>query len=206
MSVATDLQRIGVKVFGEAPGVAPAEYIPVFHRWIQTHAVDGLLVDVADYTHVPDGPGVLLVAHEGNYAIDFEEGRLGLVYTRKQPLGGSLAERLAIVLRIALRACRRLEEEPELTARVRFSPGEIRFFANDRLVAPNSIETFDALQPALGAVLAAAYASRDWTVLRSVGDPRDRFAVDVRANGAGPVRGILDRLDAVSATGTEAAR
>ena len=41
----------------------------MFHRWIQTRAVDGLLIDVADYTHLKDGPQVLLAGHEGNYSM-----------------------------------------------------------------------------------------------------------------------------------------
>ncbi len=54
----TDLQRIGLKFFFEGTGEAtrkgaaplrPRDFIPVFHGWIQTHAVDGLLIDVADY-------------------------------------------------------------------------------------------------------------------------------------------------------------
>jgi hypothetical protein len=31
--------------------------IPVFHRWIQEQIFDELLLDVANYSHVPDGPG-----------------------------------------------------------------------------------------------------------------------------------------------------
>lgn len=29
--------------------------VKMFHRWIQQAAVPGLLIDVADYLHVPDG-------------------------------------------------------------------------------------------------------------------------------------------------------
>ena len=37
----------------------------------RTHAVpDHLLIDVADYAHVPNGPGTVLVAHEANIHID----------------------------------------------------------------------------------------------------------------------------------------
>src|SRR4030095_5221476 len=66
------LQRIGVKLFAaDGSSVQPREFVPIFHRWIQTQAVaNHLLIDVADYAHVPDGPGVLLVAHEGNFSLD----------------------------------------------------------------------------------------------------------------------------------------
>ena len=74
-----DLQRVALKVFLTDDSVLdPRDAIPVFHRWIQTHAVDGLLIDVADYAHLPTGPTVLLVAHEGHYSLDRTHGRLGL--------------------------------------------------------------------------------------------------------------------------------
>ena len=90
------LQRFILKIFVEpASAGEPSTIIPVFHRWIQESAVPGLLIDVADYTHLVDGPSVLLVAHEANYALDGIGGRPGLSYTRKQPSEGTLPERLA---------------------------------------------------------------------------------------------------------------
>ena len=78
-------QRISVKFFVSEPDAVhlPA-FIPVFHRWIQDHAVEGLLIDVADYKHVPEGPGILLIGHEGDYSIDMAKGRPGLLYSRKR--------------------------------------------------------------------------------------------------------------------------
>ena len=79
-----ELQRLSVKLFLADDGrPEPRDVIPVFHRWIQTSAVDGLLIDVADYAHLPTGPSVLLVAHEGHYVLDGGGGRLGLRYVRR---------------------------------------------------------------------------------------------------------------------------
>ena len=48
-----NLQRIVLKIFLDEESVLePSDVIPVFHPWIQTQAVDGLLIDVADYTHM----------------------------------------------------------------------------------------------------------------------------------------------------------
>ena len=67
----SDLHRIGIKIPCTDAAFPTRELVPVFHRWIQTGAIPGhLLVDVADYDHVPEGPGILLVAHEGNLGID----------------------------------------------------------------------------------------------------------------------------------------
>ena len=52
-----NLQRIALKIFLDDESVLePADVIQVFHRWIQTRAVDGLLIDVADYSHMATGP------------------------------------------------------------------------------------------------------------------------------------------------------
>lgn len=42
----------------------------VFHRFIQRSLVEGRLLDVADYRHVPSGPGVMLVGQDVDYGIN----------------------------------------------------------------------------------------------------------------------------------------
>ena len=138
------LQRFSLKVYADPPeAVAPAAVIPVFHRWIRERAGSELLIDVADYTHLVDGPHVLLVAHEANYAIDGSGGRMGLSYTRKQSAGGSLADRLGGAARALLAAGRRLEQDPEAMpdGRFAFRGDEIAVIANDRLLAPNAAQS-----------------------------------------------------------------
>ena len=45
-----DLDKFCVKFFAEAESAFRLDaFIPVYHRWIQKHAVEGMLVDVADY-------------------------------------------------------------------------------------------------------------------------------------------------------------
>ena len=65
-------QQLSVKIFAHDPAaVQPAAFIPIFHRWIQeSRLADRLLIDVADYRHVANGPGVLLIGHEAHYALD----------------------------------------------------------------------------------------------------------------------------------------
>ena len=78
-------QRIKVKYFVQEPAAVdlPA-FIPVFHHWIQEHRVEGLLIDVADYKHMQNGPGIVLIGHEADYALDLAGGRPGLIYDRKR--------------------------------------------------------------------------------------------------------------------------
>jgi hypothetical protein len=190
------LQRVGVKVFcEEAPGVDLAEFIPVFHRWIQAKALPELLIDVADYSHVPDGPGIVLVAHEGIFGIDETGGRRGLAYCRRQPSGGTLADRLAAVTKSALTVCQHLAAEADLGAAVRFRGNELQVFANDRLHAPNTAATLEQFRPALFTLLGRLYPGADCAV-RPEADPKERFSVTVTGPPPVSVSTLLGRLGA----------
>src|ERR1700738_1486571 len=91
-----NLQHVNVKLLIEDFGDAGLErLIPVFHGWIQDRARPELLLDIADYRHVPAGPGVVLIGHEANYSVDNTDNRMGVRYNRKAELEGSNQERLA---------------------------------------------------------------------------------------------------------------
>ena len=161
---AAALQRFSLKVFADpASAGAPSTLIPVFHQWIQEHAVPGLLIDVADYTHLVDGPSVLLVAHEANYALDETGGRPGLSYTRKQPLDGTFGERLTVAAAALLRAARRLEDDTSRMTGggVTFLGNEIEFAANDRLAAPRGADAETALRKGLTAFGVRIFGTAD---------------------------------------------
>src|SRR2546427_3757729 len=83
-----DLYRLGIKFFSVAgQPIEPTEFIPIFHEWIQKQTIDNhLLIDVHNYSHIHDGPGILLVAHEGNFSTETADDRIGLLYYRKQPI------------------------------------------------------------------------------------------------------------------------
>lgn len=91
-------KRLSVKLFVENPEVVEAEaLVPVFQRWIQETAIENeLLIDVADYKHVHHGPGIMLIAHEGDYAYQANAGRVGLSYTLKRHDRASLDETIAL--------------------------------------------------------------------------------------------------------------
>src|SRR5438067_7514075 len=107
-----DSHKIAVKFFADvtpAPsGQNDLHFVPIFHSWIQTQAVpDHLLIDVADYAHVHHGPGTVLIAREANFSTDNTDGRLGLMYARKQPAPGSFVDRVRQALVAALEGCKR---------------------------------------------------------------------------------------------------
>jgi hypothetical protein len=136
-----DSSRISIKLFIDAAdGFKLEDIVPVFHRWIQIHTIDEhLLIDVANYAHVHDGPGIVLVAHEGNFSLDTRGGRLGLTYQRKQQIQETFDERVRRVYEMTLAA----------GARLKFRGDEIEFRICDRLFAPNDTETFEEVKPDL---------------------------------------------------------
>ncbi len=189
------LQRFSLKIFASpASAGAPSTLIPVFHTWIQERAVPGLLIDVADYTHLVDGPSVLLVAHEANYALDDTGGRPGLCYTRKQPLEGTFGERLAVAAAALISAARRLEQD---TARmtgggITFPGSEIEFAVNDRLAAPRAPDTETALREELAAFGGRLFGGADLEV-QPLDDPA-RLGFSLKAAGAVPLDTLLSRV------------
>lgn len=188
-----DASKLQVKVFVAGSGpVALEPLIPVFHGWIRTGALGELMVDVANYAHVPKGPGVGLVGHGSDYFLDAADGRPGLLYTRKReaPAPG---ERLADVFRRALRACELLEAEPSLGGKLRFRTDELLFRVNDRLAAPNGEATFAALRPDLDAFCARLFAGAPFQ-LAMAAKPKQLFAIRISSDGKASLATLLGRL------------
>ena len=178
-----DLQHVNVKLHIASNGAEPdlTPLIPVFHNWIQGQVFGDLLLDVADYRHVPGGPGIVLIGQEGDYSVDHTDNRLGVRYNRKSPLVGSTQDRLRQAARAALTAAQRLESEPSLDGKFRFSGREIELFINDRLLAPNTDATRQAAQPDLDAFFKQLFGGSDFS-LNYGKDPRRLFTVSAKSS------------------------
>ena len=194
-----DLQRFALKVYLEDPSkLDPKALIPVFHRWIQQRAIpDQLLIDVADYSHVPHGPGVMLMAHEGHFSLDSSDQRLGLMYTRKQPTEGSFGERFQAVLRATLQAHQLLAQEADLSGGLVFKNDEFVLVANDRLQAPNTTESFETLRDELGRFLPGLLGGKP-TIAHVKSPPRERLALSITVPQALDIPALLQRLSVAS--------
>lgn len=174
------MQHVNIKLFaGEPYPRRLAKAIPVFHRWIQEQSLSGTLIDVADYTHVPNGPGVVLVAHEFNLGLDETGGKLGLVYNRKLPVEASAAEALGSAHGFAWDAARRLESEPEFAGELNFRTDVFEVTLNDRLLYPNTPETEAALRADFRDFFTAVFGGEPASVERNP-DPRARFSLTAR--------------------------
>jgi hypothetical protein len=161
-----DLQCVNVKLFVEnsAERLDLEPLIPVFHNWIQDQVFDELLIDVADYRHVPAGPGVMLIGHQANYSVDNTDDRLGVRYNRKAPLDGSNQDRLAQAARSALNACQKLEGDQRLKGGLRFNGREIELFINDRALAPNSDATRSGADPEFQAFCKKLFGGAEYSL------------------------------------------
>jgi hypothetical protein len=167
-----NLQHVNVKIFVDgALAVDPHRFIEVFHRWIAAQSMDEMLIDVADYRHVPMGPSVMLVGHEADYVMDNTGNRYGLVYNRKAPLEGSNEDRFLQAFRAAAKACSMLEAEVD---GLRFSRREFALSINDRALAPNTDETLEACKVEIPAFLQNALGQSGFEVEYDT-DPRHVF-------------------------------
>jgi hypothetical protein len=176
-----ELQKLNVKLFVEQPHDVPlTDFIEIFHGWIQ--ATEGTYHDVADYSHMQAGPGIVLVAREANVSIDEAGGRRSLLYRQKAPLSGTNQEKLRAVLRAALENCRRLADEPALKGKLNFGFDGAEITINDRLSAPNTTESFELLKPDLEAV-AGGLLDRAGFALSYKNDSRQLFSVAIRTFG-----------------------
>ncbi len=183
--VLSEPQRVGVKVFVEDQETFDrARMIEVFHHWIQEDRLPGTLVDVHDYTHVVEGPGVLLVAHEWHLRTDEAGGRIGLEYELKREGSGTLAERLQGAIVSVLEAAAALEQDTAGDNPVRFVTREMVFRFTDRLAVPATDAAFEEVIPELESVLAGFYGEVPIEFER-VGHARGPLTVHMRVVGEG---------------------
>lgn len=130
------MYKIGVKRMFSVFNADLELFIPVFHEWIQKNKIpDHIMVDVADYKHIPDGPGIMLIAHEGNFSIDLENGKAGLLYTRKRTLGDDVIDNIQEITSILDYACKLLESNNSLIGKINFN-NQYKIISNDRYYFP----------------------------------------------------------------------
>ena len=187
-----DLQKLNVKLFVEQPDSVPlTDFIEIFHGWIQ--ATDGIYHDVADYSHMHAGPGIVLVADDANLSIDESDNRRGLLYSRKGPLSGSNQEKLRTVLRAGLENFSKLAREPKLGGKLKLLGNEAIIAINDRLTAPNTDESFAAVAPEVEAVAKDIFADAEISVEREP-DRRRKFAIRIKSSRWFSADELLGRL------------
>ena len=166
-----NLQHVNVRIFVDGDLQIDLErVIEVFHEWVAAQSVDEMMIDVVDYRHVPAGPGVVMVGHEADYALDETGNRPALRYNRKAPLAGSNVDRFIQAYRAASKLCSRLESQFD---GLKFSRLEFELAVNDRALAPNTDESRDAVATDVAAFVRTVSGSDEF----STDYDRDRRAV-----------------------------
>jgi hypothetical protein len=176
-----DVERFCLKFLARDGAVDEACFIPIFHDWIRLKSLPGTLIDVADYRHVPDGPGIMLISFDINYAMDHGGGQLGLSAQRKLGPEGTHSERIVNLAKRMARFGSLLEADDRLGGAFALEGGKFLYSANDRLRLPNTDDAFAAIQPDLLAAAALLYGDQPVSVRRVANDPRERLTAVVEA-------------------------
>jgi rhodanese-related sulfurtransferase len=165
--------------------------IDLFHRFIQQGLVEGLILDVADYRHVRNGPGVMLVGHDIDYGIN----RCGLTVTRKRSSGDDIATQFCDLLRMGLGALDAIAYDGTLKAS--FTPHCLTVMAFDRRVPRD--ELAEGLRAGVAPVVTKLYGSN--AVVRIANGADQRRAPSLEVNAPDDIGNLLERLGGSKAPG-----
>lgn len=189
--------EVSVKLFVDAKSVVrPLELIAVFHRWIKDGSLeDELVIDVANYEHVPKGPGIVLICDKAHYYFDVRHDRWGMRYRSRREARATGEEAVARAFRSALHAASLLENDPSLEGRYRFRTDEVEFGIYDRLRAPSAEATLTAVRPALDATVQALFGAPAKSYTLQSG-PKEPFMVAIKNAASPDVSELLGKVTA----------
>ena len=171
-----DFEHLALKLYVSQPDELRMSAVTnAFHDFISSNALGELLIDTVDYTHVHQGPGVVLIGHASDYALDLSEGRPGLSCTRKRDHAPA-ASRAEDLLRRTLAAADKLEQRSEVGAK--FRTDELCFTVADRLRLSRNPDPFAAAKEAWAPLLERVFGIEP--SLSQEGDPRQPFTVRAR--------------------------
>jgi len=186
-----NLQKINVKLFVDAPDEVRLDaFLPVFVRWRENKQHPSQWVDMADYAHVPKGPGIMIIGHQGNLAVDLADPGPGILYANKKDLEGDNDERILECFRRALRLTLALIEEPEYPIELTPQPGTWQLTFNDRMNTPNTDQTESALRPAMNQAIERLFGVEHTAVVREK-DPLLRYGFMIHSDN-------VDSLDTIA--------
>lgn len=162
------------------PDVDLEQYVAVFHDWIRQSALQGggLLIDVASYAHVPNGPGVLLIGHELDYSVRIALGRVELTCRHKRDPQGE-GNALQRCLRQLLQAAQLLESATTLSEVPSFRASEFLFRSNDKLRVPNNAEMGSRVTRTVGGLFCKVLGIKD-LVLASIAPEREALTLVIK--------------------------
>ncbi|HUG84222.1 MAG TPA: rhodanese-like domain-containing protein, partial [Euzebya sp.] len=154
---------------------------------------EGLILDVADYRHVPHGPGVLLVGHDVDYGV----GADAFTVVRKRSSTDPTAAQLRDALRMGLGTLDAIAADGELAVTV--DRAHLTVTVPDRRLGPPD-QVVPALRAEIEPTIAELYGP-DATIRRAnTDDPRSAPGLWVEA-AADAAAGVLAKLGGSQAPG-----
>lgn len=174
-------ERLQLSIHSEPlrnPDVDLEQYVGVFHEWIRQAALGGLLIDVASYAHVPNGPGVLLIGHEFDWSVRIALGRVELTCRHKRDPGGE-GGALKRCLRQLLQAAQLLEGASKLAEAPSFRASDFVFRSNDRLRCPNNPESGSRVAKVVGGLFCKTLGIDNLDVA-SIGPEREALTLVIK--------------------------
>ena len=189
-----DLQRIHIKLLSDAPAtLSLAPFIAIFGRWRGEKDHPSGWVDLADYAHVPRGPGIVLVGFRANFAFDMADPAPGTLYAAKKGLSGAHAERITAALKSCLELSQRLVAEKEFPPGVHLNTAAWEIHFTDRLETPHAPAAVGELRPAVEQALNRLLGPGGYELLPQ-SDPSQAPGFAVRAKCTAPLDALLQRL------------
>ena len=172
--------------------------IATFHQWIASHTLDEILIDVADYSHVPDG-AVVLIGNDHNYSFAPRDGEFELAcfHKRQTPEQNPLLQTLrrlleaSALLQEALRECGVVPCNPAIQVSVfdrkvtdhhPFRPTEFAWLVAEHLATASGVRPNVGV--ASGTVRPTVHAA--WTVPTALSDLLER----IREHDFDPMRAV----------------
>lgn len=155
----------------------------VFHRFIQRNLVEGHLLDVADYRHVPDGPGVMLVGQDVDYGINMH----AFTVTMKRR-GDDVTTQFTDAVRMALGTIDAIDADGALPCR--FDPTQLRVSVADRKLGTHA-QVQSALLAEIAPAVEVLFGPDALVDPVAAADPRQAPQITVRAVSAD---GVLAKL------------
>lgn len=189
-----DLQRISIKIHSEAPAGVPLDpFLEIFGRWRADKTHPAEWIDLADYAHVPKGPGIVLIGIKALFSFDLTDPAPGLLYITRRGLAGTPEQRIKTALRSALDLSQRITAEKNYPAAAKLRTNSLELRLLDRLVTPRTPATDTAMKPAIEAALNATFGSGGYQLTPAPADGSP-YGYNVRAGSAEPLEALHARL------------
>ena len=193
-----DLQRLQIRIGSDAaPTLSLDSFITIFGRWRKQEGHPAEWVDMADYAHVSQGPGIMLIGQRCNFSFDMGGPGPGILYAAKKGLTGSHPARILSAIEWCLALSNLLVAEEEFPPGVRLRTDSLELRFNDRLETPNTAATDEQLQPAIRQALDALFGQGDYRLVPQT-DRNQMCGFSVQASKAEPLSALLDRLSQAS--------